>query len=362
MTKAEDYLVLFANCIPVKGARKSTIIDLGRRDYYEIGNDYVELLEELEKKPAHEVFTGFSPSEMKDSIVPFADFLISNELGHFTSEKGKFPKITFGWDHHSPIKNAIIDISNKSHNLSKVFTELDELGTEHLQIRFYRIASLEEIENIAKLASTFEFYSVEIIAQFDQEVSQGLDKILNENPILTLFTFTSSPELKFENKYANPDVDTTVITSKVIHTTQEVNSCEACGIINLRSMTIPHMKDYAEMQHFNGCLNRKISIDVEGEIRNCPSMKKSFGNHENVSLIDALKQEEFKEKWSITKNQIDICKECEYRYICTDCRAYTADANDPLSKPLKCSYDPFTGVWNSTPQEEKVGVPANKFD
>jgi len=47
----------------------------------------------------------------------------------------------------------------------------------------------------------------------------------------------------------------------------------------------------------------------------------------------------------LSKDQIDICKECEFRYICTDCRAYIEDPENIYSKPLKCGYDPATNQW-----------------
>ncbi len=36
----------------------------------------------------------------------------------------------------------------------------------------------------------------------------------------------------------------------------------------------------------------------------------------------------------------------EFRYICTDYRAYVEDPEDILSKPLKCGYNPYTGEWS----------------
>lgn len=39
------------------------------------------------------------------------------------------------------------------------------------------------------------------------------------------------------------------------------------------------------------------------------------------------------------KDDIHICKMCEFRYMCFDCRVYITDINDIYSKPLKCKYD-----------------------
>jgi len=49
--------------------------------------------------------------------------------------------------------------------------------------------------------------------------------------------------------------------------------------------------------------------------------------------------------WKLSKDQIDICRECEFRYVCTDCRAYIEDPENIYSKPLKCGYDPATNQW-----------------
>ncbi|WP_392389175.1 SPASM domain-containing protein, partial [Elizabethkingia miricola] len=85
-------------------------------------------------------------------------------------------------------------------------------------------------------------------------------------------------------------------------------------------------------------------------IKNCPAMPKIFGNVKTSSLEDALKHSEFREYWNLSKDHIEICKDCEFRYICTDCRAFTelSHQNDKgldYSKPLKCGYNPYRGEW-----------------
>ncbi|GEN75154.1 hypothetical protein CHA01nite_08940 [Chryseobacterium hagamense] len=79
-------------------------------------------------------------------------------------------------------------------------------------------------------------------------------------------------------------------------------------------------------------------------------MCQSFGNIENTTLEEALSKKDFKKYWNITKDDIEICKDCEFRYICTDCRAFTeaalrSDQGLDISKPLKCGYNPYTNEW-----------------
>ena len=60
---------------------------------------------------------------------------------------------------------------------------------------------------------------------------------------------------------------------------------------------------------------------------------------------------DFKDKWNIAKDQIKICKDCEFRYSCSDCRAYLEIPDDIYSKPLKCGYNPYTTEWEDWNQK-----------
>ena len=75
-------------------------------------------------------------------------------------------------------------------------------------------------------------------------------------------------------------------------------------------------------------------------------MAKSYGNIKDTSLIDVANSPEFQEVWHIKKDMIHVCKDCEFRHVCTDCRAYVEDPDDILSKPLKCGHNPYTGEWS----------------
>ena len=80
--------------------------------------------------------------------------------------------------------------------------------------------------------------------------------------------------------------------------------------------------------------------------RNCPSSKESFGTIQSGQrILNAVIEPEFKKSWSINKDQIEVCKDCEFRYICTDCRVFLQDSNNIYSKPLKCGYSPYNLEW-----------------
>jgi SPASM domain peptide maturase of grasp-with-spasm system len=137
---------------------------------------------------------------------------------------------------------------------------------------------------------------------------------------------------------------------------QNAFSEKDCGAIKPEFFTI-NLNTYTEALNHNSCLNRKISIDSRGYIKNCPSMEESFGHISVKNFKEVLFEKSFKKLWNITKDVIEDCKDCEFRYICTDCRAYLESPQNVYSKPLKCGYDPYTGIWSdwiSNPIKEKA--------
>lgn len=91
-------------------------------------------------------------------------------------------------------------------------------------------------------------------------------------------------------------------------------------------------------------------------------MPENYGKIQDTTLEEALNKPDFKKYWNVTKDMIDVCKDCEFRYVCTDCRAYTErttfDKEEiDLSKPLKCGYNPYTNEWaewSTNPLKQKA--------
>ena len=103
--------------------------------------------------------------------------------------------------------------------------------------------------------------------------------------------------------------------------------------------------DFFYNQVFNSCLGHQIALDTQGEIKPCLWWPDTLGNiHDPVSIKDMILAGKFDNYWEITKDGIEICKVCEYRYNCMDCRIHTPSLNINFkSKPTFCKYDPYTG-------------------
>ena len=99
--------------------------------------------------------------------------------------------------------------------------------------------------------------------------------------------------------------------------------------------------------HYNSCLYKKLYVDTNGEIGNCPSTEK-FGNISDLTADEICQlsgNTRFTKLWYITKDRIEVCKDCEFRYICTDCRCFITDEKNIYSKPKNCKYNPYQAEW-----------------
>ena len=55
----------------------------------------------------------------------------------------------------------------------------------------------------------------------------------------------------------------------------------------------------------------------------------------------------FRNLWNINKDNIEICKDCEFRYCCPDNRLPIIQGNRVLFEE-DCLYNPYTNTWNET--------------
>jgi len=331
------YFKLFANCIPVNGYKRSIICDLQKLRFSFIPNSLFDILSKTD-------FVDINATKKlynNDLIInEYFDFLIKKDFGHYISieEIALFPKLSLEWHSPSKIINAILDFDNKTnYNVESTIKQLDDLGCKNIQLRFFGLTPLLKITKILNHIAKNSINSIEIILHNNPDIDiMSIHSICDEYPKICDIYIYNSPKFEITKKRTKDQANIIYVIDNII----DENSC---GNISYKSFSL-NISSFCESQNFNSCLNRKISIDKNGEIKNCPSIKKSYGNINNTLLYDVIKKKEFLELWNICKDEIDTCKVCEFRYICTDCRAYTEDSKNIFSKPEKCSYNPYTAT------------------
>jgi len=347
------FFKLFANCIPVKGANRSIIFDLQRGGNIKfIPNDLFEILLEFNKKKSINKVIDLYGKENKTTINDYVKHLLNNELGFLCDEDefDLFPEMDLNFYKPNKITNIILELEKiDSKKLNILRTQLEILNCEALNIVTYFSLSFEDFKLIHSIFNGSKLKSIEIITNFHESLNDTLFQKLR----LLMNKFT---KLIIYNSKENKTIEYKKFLLPIRFTTKNIQSFKTCGNISTDYFSI-HKNKFLESLQYNSCLNRKISIDIAGNIKNCPAMLESFGNIKETTLEEALNHKNFKKYWNISKDQIDVCKDCEFRHVCTDCRAFIENPKDKFSKPLKCGYSPYTNKWeewSTNPLKQKA--------
>lgn len=205
---------------------------------------------------------------------------------------------------------------------------------EAIQFRIFDDQSstwiLDLLETATKLSNRLRV--VELVIKHSSGIDYpSFEKELVAFPLLSSVVIHSAPQGKIKTEDATP----------IIYVTEEINNETHCGKISPISFA-SNIEHVLEAASFNSCLNRKVSIDKSGNIKNCPSLDKSFGHINSTAIAEVVSDASFQKTWTIDKSKISVCRDCEFRLICSDCRAYVAGDYD---KPAKCNYDPYEASW-----------------
>ncbi|WP_164471987.1 grasp-with-spasm system SPASM domain peptide maturase [Amniculibacterium aquaticum] len=339
-----------------KGVKKSLIYDTDNGFLQFIPNTMLNII--LNQKTNYSVLKEKINDEDYIIIEEYINFITDNNLGFFVEseeELNKFVYKPYFVESPSNIEYFIIDFKNSDFFNKSLINEIIFSKIKYIQLRFSNQLNYTEISEILenlKLLNDSCVNEISIILKYSDELFRYFteNKGIITSKLLDI-VFHSGSE-KYHKEFSSIRIN---IIENIIFIP------ESCGSVLPKNFNLNRTFSLESMCK-NSCLHKKISIDAEGNIRNCPSMPQSFGNIKDTTLEEALNHKDFKKYWNLTKDRIEVCKDCEFRYICTDCRAYTERTHtdkDGLdtSKPLKCGYNPYTGEWeewSTNPLKQKA--------
>lgn len=333
--RSGQVLKLFPNVIPVKGYNRSLLVDLQKAKSHLVPNDLIDSLD-----------------QNISLVEEYENFILGNELGIWIDSEIGACLTALPTDYYpaSRITNAILELDqNSSWSIPSVLNQLDELGTQFLEVRFldfYSVVKHLRILQVYSSETTIE--SIQLMVPFHKDLKAFLDSSLSEHffRLSTILVYNAPEGFELDVNFY-----------KLVFTRQEAVSHEHCGNISMDHFR-QNTQTYVRNRNYNSCLAHKISVSRNGLIGNCPSMPETFGHVDDTSFARVIQKREFQKKWKLTKDKISICSVCEFRTICTDCRAFTVD-NTETGKPSKCGYNPFISLWKGEENylsEEDCGI------
>lgn len=333
----------FANCVLVKGYTRSTVCDLQNNRFIFLPNEIVEFMHDGIFDLTY--IATLLDNDDFENFGLYIDFLKKENLLLEINEhnEGLFGDFPVHWDYPGIISNAIIEVSSDNTRdivEQEIFRQLAALGCLNMEIRFLdEHLAPKYMWRLIKQVIKAGFWSIDIAikaANIDNVDIGFIKKITAaHNNVRTVLIYNDTQNDIVQEKYLG--------FGGIAFVRAELDS-KKCGWIHGAYFDV-HAVNYAESLKHNTCLNRKISVDIAGNIKNCPSMAEAYGHIRDVKLSSVAGAPGFRQYWNIRKDDIRTCNVCEFRHICTDCRAYIEDPEDLHSKPLKCGYNPVTTKW-----------------
>lgn len=344
-------LRLFPNCRLVRGASHSAVYDLERRKLFRFSNHWLPLIESAaEPDGLRLAHLDSLDQSSRDKCDPVLDFLNRNELVYRADQLpagGALSDPPMAWHAPHRILNAVVDVDQVDHDWPTLLRELEALGARSLQIRaFSSRFDLSAARDILETIQASQLSHIYLLLRWSPEHQQTpwrdlFDRFGN----LVAIELHSSPTSELLSGARVSSLPARTVAFR----TDSPTSASGCGRIDKKSLSLPNVRMFAELQSFNGCLNRKVAVRADGQICNCPSLKTTYGS-DLGALSEIVSTVSFQRSWHLRKDAISVCKECEYRYVCTDCRAHL-ESDLSTGKPARCGYDPRTGLWESTAAE-----------
>ncbi len=317
----EKSLMLYSNCIPVKGYSRSVICDLQMQNYFFIPNFLYKV---LTKK------TFFEYNEIPNEYI---EFLIAKNIVLETELPSLYPKLDLEFLVPSKITNVIINVGNN--NITTLLKDaLDELNCIAFQLYFDESFNLNDIRNVLSLFNDSRINTVECFFHWNESYSR--DDVIS---LYTDFYFSCFVIYNAPDDVIKAFSDALVIQFDEFGRDYVINPL--CFNVNL--------KLFSESQSYNTYFNRKLFVGKNGEIKNGPNCDQVFGFVQNLTstedLISIISSEKFQRLWFVHKEIIGICRDCENRHMCVDSRIPIQNENDTWYHEMECLYNPYIAKW-----------------
>ncbi len=113
-------------------------------------------------------------------------------------------------------------------------------------------------------------------------------------------------------------------------------------LITRKSFERPiNMKLFNKTISGHNCFSHRLYISYNLDVYPCVMERRiKHGSLHNKHLEEVVKPKIF----NISKDHVEGCKDCEFRYCCFDCRPDSL-SDDVYAKPWYCTYDPYIGEW-----------------
>jgi SPASM domain peptide maturase of grasp-with-spasm system len=330
----DEVLMVFSNCIPVQGFNRSIIYDLTRNKYTVISNKLYFFLKENQAKRRSIIFNEAHQNILE--IREYINLLESHDYVFWADEaiSQNFKALDLEWKRPEKVSNAVIEIVKIDLDyLVSVAKDLAGLGCRCVDIHFYMNDYLpEELETVIKVFSD-ESFSQTDMCFFNDFNSANFDFVVQLcNSYLSIHSIVVYNSQLSQKDYVEIKNCSVVIINEKYREDKGKTA---------RNFSV-NMNSFTEAQKYNLYYNRKlIFTSKQSELNNPAKIVYS----DIGSIEEKLRDKRFNEI-NVSKDQITICNDCEFRYMCVDSRIPKLNARGQYYFETECNYNPYISKWS----------------
>lgn len=245
----------------------------------------------------------------------------------------RLPLRSLDWENPAAITSAVIDVDEGSSapRLVTIFAALAEVECEHALLRIKRPDALAIIDRLLPRLEDATPVVLEIWLDSPTVTAAELVARVARWPrIASLIVFSAAEA----GEWLSPRSGVGTILAR----TEALD----LGAPSPPTVAEMHVSDelFRESIDHHPAFHRKLAIGPDGELRNAPGLRRSFGRFGERSLRDVIRDPEFQRLGKIHRGQIAGCAECEYRHACTDSREPILGADGRYHHQTLCTLDP----------------------
>lgn len=333
--------LLKSTCIPVQGFCRGALYNLSTNEYYYIPISLCGLI--ANSRNTSDWLLGLSAND-EIIVKEYIEFLLEKKcLIPLSDHNECFPTLSMDW--HVPEKISILNIfyvENISNYLLFIRPLLINSKVKNVSLQFE--GSINLLFELLEVFNNSYVNNLVLYLQFKAYEKTDFVFLIMRYPFISKIILLDAEcnNLYYLDPGRQISVESTLQRS--------INNPK----IPIR-FVINH-KFFAEAQLYNTFFNKRIFITQNGFISHTTN---DVDTHGHVNRFEYLMEmyEVFLKYWHANKDKIEVCKDCEHRYMCYDSRT-------PIEKCSKwyykdnCNYNPYIGKW----QGEDGYVPVKQVE
>lgn len=326
---------VFSTCRIVYGFTRGAVYDLTRNKYYLVPIEFCDFLRRVDGMK----LSDFNKLKENSQLGEYIDFVKKKEILFFVNETDSscFSDLHFEHDSPSAAHTVVIEMNDTiPFDLPAFLIKTDKIGLENAVFFTTNTLPILYIQNILQSFQRTRFQQIEIICRYDTGIE----------PASYFPLFHSAPRLRKLSLHSAPKdhIYHAGGESARLFTFSESLARYPEPLVDYGYFKI-NVPFFTEAMLANPFYNQKIFIDATGRLKNAPYSKENFGFVDEIDVEEEIKQDRFRVLWQTRKDNIDVCKDCEFRYMCMDSRIPCVGREGRLYHETDCNYNPYICKW-----------------